>query len=74
MKVRYDHEADAAYLYLVSEPQKVAETREVSDEIFIDYDTSGQPVGIEIIGVAGKVPAKTLRLFKSQTTAVSASK
>ncbi len=66
MKVRYDQEADAAYIYLTTRPPVVAETKEISDEIFMDYDVSGQPIGIEIIGVTDKVPPKTLRFFKSK--------
>ncbi len=74
MNVRYDPKADAAYIYLTenkgsssNSKTKVAETKELSDEIFVDYDSEGRPLGIEIIGVKDRVPSKTLHFFETQT-------
>lgn len=66
MKVKYDPEADSAYIYLTEEKSKVSETKELSDEIFVDYDKTGKPLGIEIIGVKDRVPSKTLHFFENQ--------
>jgi uncharacterized protein YuzE len=71
MNIRYDTQADAAYIYLVETPDKVAETKELSDEIFVDYDKAGRPLGIEIIGVKDRVPSNTLRYLKSQQKRVA---
>lgn len=68
MNVRYDPKADAAYIYLTEKKSKVAETKELSDEIFVDYDSEGRPLGIEIIGVKGRVPSKALHFFQTQTS------
>ena len=67
MNYRYDPKADAAYIYLTDKKAKVAETKELSDEIFVDYDKEGRPLGIEIIGVKDRVPSKTLQFFQTQT-------
>ena len=67
MKVNYDPEADSAYIYLTEEKSKVSETKELSDEIFVDYDKNGKPLGIEIIGVKERVPSKTLHFFETHT-------
>lgn len=69
MKVQYDAQADAAYIYLVEQSPEVAETKELSDEIFVDYDKTGRPLGIEIIGVKDRVPPKALSYFKKQKAA-----
>ena len=48
MRITYDTEADAAYLYLtdlVEEP----ETRRISSDIYIDFDEQGRLVGIEVL-------------------------
>ena len=66
MNVRYDPKADAAYIYLTDKKTTVTETKELSDEIFVDYDSEGRPLGIEIIGVKDRVPSKTLHFFETQ--------
>ncbi|HEY4694918.1 MAG TPA: DUF2283 domain-containing protein [Candidatus Nanoarchaeia archaeon] len=68
MNVRYDPKADAAYIYLTDKKTSVAETKELSDEVFVDYDKDGRPLGIEIIGVKDRVPSKTLHFFETQTS------
>lgn len=66
MKLKYDKEADAAYIYLDRDRIKVAETKELSDSVFIDYDAQGKPLGIEIIGVKDRIPSKALKYFQTQ--------
>jgi len=68
MNVKYDSKADAAYIYLTEKKSKVAETKELSDEVFVDYDKDGRPLGIEIIGVKDRVPTKTLQFFEAQAS------
>jgi len=46
MKVRYDPRGDI--LYIEVSPSKVAETVEIDEDILVDYDESGNIVGIEI--------------------------
>ena len=66
VNVKYDPKADAAYIYLADKKTKVAETKELTDEIFVDYDKEGKPLGIEIIGVKDRVPAKTIKFLETQ--------
>ncbi len=68
MNVRYDPKADAAYIYLTDKKGKVAVTKELSDEVLVDYDSEGRPLGIEILGVKDRVPSKTLHFFETQNT------
>lgn len=46
MKVRYDPQGDI--LYIEVSPSKVAETVEIDEDVLVDYDESGNIVGIEI--------------------------
>ena len=51
MKLKYDKEADVAYLYL-KYPIKDGEAKktvEVNENVFIDYDASGKLLGVEIL-------------------------
>ena len=48
MRITYDAEADAAYVYLtelVEEP----ETRTVTNDVYMDFDEQGRLVGIEVL-------------------------
>ena len=48
MRITYDAEADAAYVYLtelVEEP----ETRTVTNDLYLDFDEHGRLVGIEVL-------------------------
>ncbi len=49
MKIEYDQEANA--LYVTLREAQVASTNEVTDNIVIDMDADGSPIGIEILGV-----------------------
>ncbi len=48
MKVAYDPTADALYLR-EAEDLRVEHTEEVAKDIYLDYDTEGNVVGIEIL-------------------------
>lgn len=50
MYLTYDQEADAVYVYFNQSP--VARTDELSDAVAVDYDSSGQPVGVEFLTVS----------------------
>jgi len=59
VKLRYDEEADALYLRL--DDSTVYESDEVQPGIILDFDASGQVVGIEILGLRARVPLATLK-------------
>lgn len=49
MKIRYDAEVDALYIQFSATQPVAAETREVSESLFLDYDANGHLLGIEIL-------------------------
>ncbi len=62
MKLNYHLETDSLYIDL-SEKQSV-ETREISEGILLDYDATGNLVGIDIDNASKKVQLKDLLLSK----------
>lgn len=67
MKITYDSEADAAYIYLAPiEPGGVAKTYacdpgEVGGTINLDFDADGRLLGIEVLDASGKLPESVLK-------------
>lgn len=62
MRVTVNHEADAAYFYLVDEPGEVASTYlcdadEVGGMINLDFNSAGQLIGIEVLDASRMLPA-----------------
>ena len=47
MKVTYDKDAGATYVYLSK--QRINHTKRISDNVFIDIDDRGKVVGIELL-------------------------
>ncbi|MDC8448994.1 MAG: DUF2283 domain-containing protein [Nitrospira sp.] len=62
MKLNYYPDTDSLYIDL-SERQSV-ESREVSEGVVLDYDSSGRLVGIDIDNTANKVELQKLILSK----------
>ena len=65
MRISYDSEVDALYIRLMDETVEVT-TRQLSDDVAIDYAPDGAIVGIEVLAAsehvfrAGGEPAVTL--------------
>jgi uncharacterized protein YuzE len=53
MKLDYHPDTDSLYIDLADRPS--AESREVSEGVVLDYDASGQLVGIDIDNASTKV-------------------
>ena len=72
MKLNYHPETDSLYIDLSEQPS--TESREISEGIVLDYDASGNLVGIDIDNASRKVQLKQLILSKlpSQVTTVAA--
>ncbi len=49
MKIEYDKEVDALYVYL--QKKEVYRTKEIEEGVNIDFDEEGKVIGLEIIGV-----------------------
>jgi uncharacterized protein YuzE len=53
MKIKYDKEADVMYIHFSDKP--VAESKEETPGIIIDFDSEGNMVGIEMLQASMKV-------------------
>jgi uncharacterized protein YuzE len=58
VKISYDHKADA--LYIKFQEGSAARTRKVEEGMLVDVDGGGRLVGIEIIGMKGRIPIPEL--------------
>ncbi len=47
MKIEYDSEVDAIYIYL--QQKEVAKTIELSDSVKVDLDEKGNLIGLEVL-------------------------
>ena len=66
MKLTYDKDADAAYLYLVPRIAKGGARKTIVGEgeaegINLDLDGGGRLLGIEVLGASRRLPAALLR-------------
>ncbi len=64
MKPANNAKVDAAYIHLSVSRGPITETAELSDDIFIDYDKEGRPVGVEILNARDILPKKVFRYLK----------
>jgi len=55
MKTSYDPEADVFATWFAPEGVQPDHTSEVAPGIFIDFDPDGHAIGVEILGVRGRV-------------------
>ncbi len=62
MKITYDSDADAMYIYL-DEEAMVERTKEIEKDIIVDYDKQGNVIGVELLFVKEKRP-ELLRQIK----------
>jgi uncharacterized protein YuzE len=62
MKLNYHPDTDSLYIDLSEKPS--VETREISEGVLLDYDASGNLVGIDIDNASSKVQLKDLILSK----------
>ncbi len=61
MKLVYDAEADAAYLYIGAGKAKVAKTVAATEAINLDFDAEGRLLGVEITGASRVLPKTALK-------------
>jgi uncharacterized protein YuzE len=71
MKVKYDHTADAAYIYLAPGSDSgsfgftyTCDEEKVGGLINLDFDTTGHLIGIEVLDASKKLPTS---LFADQS-------
>ena len=62
MKITFDKEADAAYIYFKEiSPGEVATTISLNDSVNIDLDVKGKTLGIEILDATKNLPSDALK-------------
>ncbi len=68
MKIEYDKEVDAAYIYLKDtiKNSEVKKSTVLKEKIILDYDNSGKLIGVEILD-ASKVLNKKVLLEAQET-------
>ena len=50
--IDFDSDVGAVYVYYKNRSTKVAETQSLSDYVNIDFDSKGELIGIEVIGIS----------------------
>ena len=65
MKLNYFADTDSLYIELAEQPS--TESKEVSEGVVIDYDASGNLVGIDIDNASAKVDMRILQLVNLTT-------
>ena len=61
MKITYDKEADAAYIYFKKD--KIKKTKEITPDFIVDFNKNGEVVGLEVLSAS-----KNLKDLKKKTT------
>lgn len=64
MRIKIDEASDALYFRLDESP--VVESEEIQPGIILDY-AAGQAVGIEILGIKGRIPLEELKRLQFET-------
>lgn len=62
MKLQYDKEVDAAYIYLEYpiKDKAVEKTIQLNDNIILDFNTNGKLMGVEIIDASKLLDKKVI--------------
>jgi uncharacterized protein YuzE len=59
MKLHFDKDADALYLKL--DESAIVESEEVRPGVVLDFNSSDQVVGVELLGIGKRVSADALK-------------
>ena len=73
MRVVYDPEVDILMVYLSDDRTRRAETKEVGPDVYMDVDSSGNPLQIEILSAKQRYAPEDLQAHDITTTLVSLS-
>ena len=63
MKLSYDKEADAAYIYLNLKKRgrgKLAKTIPVTDDVVLDFGSKGNLMGVELLNASSHIDRRDL--------------
>ena len=65
MRIKVDEASDALYFRL--DESAIVESEEVQPGVVLDYDDQGRVVGVEIMGLKGRVPLAELKRLQFET-------
>ena len=65
MKLKIDEAADALYFRL--DESAIVESEKVESGVILDFDAQGRVVGIELLGIKGRVPFEQLKRLEFET-------
>ncbi|MBI4287173.1 MAG: DUF2283 domain-containing protein [Chloroflexi bacterium] len=65
MRIRVDESNDALYFRL--DESAIVESEEVQPGIVLDFDEKGHVVGMEVLGIKGRIPEKELKRLQFET-------
>ncbi len=65
MRLKLDEKNDALYLRL--DESGIVESEEVQPGVILDYNASGNVIGVELLGLSKRVPAETLKKIQFET-------
>ncbi|MBI4895293.1 MAG: DUF2283 domain-containing protein [Candidatus Aenigmarchaeota archaeon] len=67
MKITYDKDADAAYIYLKEKIEKgeVKSTLSMNENIILDFDSNKKLIGIEILSASTVVPKTAVKSMET---------
>ena len=61
MNIYFDEESDIVSISL-DEKKEIVDSEEIKSGVVLDFDKDGQVVGIEILGVKGRIPLQKLKM------------
>jgi len=65
MRIKIDEANDALYFRL--DENAIVESEEVQHGVILDFNAKGQVVGVEILGLKGRISAKELKSLQFET-------
>jgi len=65
MKLKVDQENDAVYFRL--DDTAIVESEEIQPGVILDYDAQNRVVGVEILGIMGRVAPEKLKSLQFET-------
>ena len=68
MKIEFDRQADALYIYIKEKP--VAKTKEVEEGILIDFDEDNLLIGLEVLDVTKRFALSDIVNFQVENLPV----
>ena len=71
MKIEYDKQADALYIYI--QEKMVARTKEVEDGIIIDFDSDNRLIGLEVLDITKRFALSDIVNLQIENLPVEAS-